>query len=135
MPRSPQPNSKRPRSPESASEVPSSPTASHVSPSEPVGLITAREAVRRLGVKPATLYAYVSRGLLRSAGVPGSRERRYYAQDVERVKRLHRSGRRAGAPPAPFDSFAPVLDSAICLVENGRLYYRGIDAIALPDRA
>src|SRR5205823_6284204 len=30
-------------------------------------LITAREAARRLGVKPATLYAYVSRGLIRSA--------------------------------------------------------------------
>jgi citrate synthase len=109
--------------------------ARSLSSSEPAVLITAREAVRRLGVKPATLYAYVSRGLLRSAGVPASRERRYYAQDVERLKRLHRSGRRAGAPPAPFDAFAPVLDSAICLVENGRLYYRGIDAIALADRA
>src|SRR5215470_9736730 len=120
MPRSPQPNSKRPRSPESTSEVPSSPTASHVSPSEPVGLITAREAVRRLGVKPATLYAYVSRGLLRSAGVPESRERRYYADDVERLRRLRRTGRQAAVPRGPFDTLAPALDSAICLVENGR---------------
>src|SRR6266446_9207594 len=89
-----------------------------MSPPQPAALISAQEAVRRLGVKPATLYAYVSRGLLRSAGVPASRERRYYAQDVERLKRLHRSGRRTGAPPAPFDAFAPALDSAICLVEN-----------------
>jgi len=91
--------------------------------------------VRRLGVKPATLYAYVSRGLLRSAGVPESRERRYYAADVERLKRLRRTGRQAAVPRGPFDLLTPVLDSAICLVENGRCYYRGIDAVALADRA
>ena len=42
-------------------------------------LISAREAARRLGVKPATLYAYVSRGLLRSAPGPDSRQRCYFA--------------------------------------------------------
>jgi citrate synthase len=98
-------------------------------------LITAREAVRRLGVKPATLYAYVSRGLVRSAAVVGARERRYHAEDVERLRRLRRSGRRSGAPPAAFDAYAPVLDSALCLVEGGRLYYRGIDAGSLAERA
>jgi predicted site-specific integrase-resolvase len=39
-------------------------------------LIDAREAVRRLGVKPDTLYAYVSRGLIRSRATLGSKERR-----------------------------------------------------------
>src|SRR5215813_2676787 len=127
-------NSKRPRSPESTDAAVSA-SASRLPPSEPVGLITAREAVRRLGIKPATLYAYVSRGLLRSAGVPESRERRYYAADVERLKRLRRTGRQAAVPRGPFDLLTPVLDSAICLVENGRCYYRGIDAVALADRA
>ena len=98
-------------------------------------LISSREAARRLGVKPATLYAYVSRGLLRSAGVPDSRERRYHAEDVERLKRLRHAGRRSGTPPKPFNSLAPVLNSAICLIENGRLYYRGVDAADLADRA
>src|SRR5579859_2462135 len=98
-------------------------------------LISAREAVRRLGVKPATLYAYVSRGLVRSAAVGGARERRYHAEDVERLKRLRRRGRRSGAPPAPFDVYAPVLDSALCLVEGGRVHYRGIDACRLAERA
>ena len=98
-------------------------------------LITAREAVRRLGVKPATLYAYVSRGLVRSAAVAGARERRYHAEDVERLRRAWRTGRRGGAPPAPFDVYAPVLDSALCLVEAGRLYYRGIDACGLAEHA
>lgn len=98
-------------------------------------LISAREAARRLGVKPATLYAYVSRGLLRSVAVHGSRERRYQADDVERLRRLHRSGQPRAAPPKPFDAHSPVLDSAICLVENGRLFYRGIDAVELAERA
>jgi len=42
-----------------------------MSPPQPAALISAQEAVRRLGVKPATLYAYVSRGLLRSTGQAG----------------------------------------------------------------
>jgi len=98
-------------------------------------LISAREAARRLGVKPATLYAYVSRGLLQSAPVRGSRERRYRADDVERLRRLHRSGQPRAAPPKPFDALSPVLDSAICLVEDGRLYYRGVDAVRLAEHA
>ena len=98
-------------------------------------LVTAREAAGRLGVKPATLYAYVSRGLLRSAPLPGSRERRYHADDVERLRRLRRSGQPRAAPPKAFDPASPVLDSAICLVEDGRLYYRGIDAVRLAERA
>ena len=37
------------------------------------GLLTAQEAAERLGVKPATLYAYVSRGLLRRERGPDGR--------------------------------------------------------------
>jgi citrate synthase len=98
-------------------------------------LVTSREAARRLGVKPATLYAYVSRGLLRSAAGADNRERRYYADDVERLRRLRHSGRRSGTPPKPFDPLSPVLDSSICLIEGGRLYYRGVDAAKLAEHA
>jgi citrate synthase len=98
-------------------------------------LITAREASRRLGVKPATLYAYVSRGLLRSAPGPDSRARRYHAEDVERLKRLRHTGPRSGEPPKPFDNLLPVLDTSLCLIENGQLYYRGVEALALAESA
>jgi citrate synthase len=101
----------------------------------PSMLINAREAARRLGVKPATLYAYVSRGLLRSAPMRGSRERRYHVEDIARLRELSRSGRPRAAPPKPFDAQVPLLDSAVCLVQDGRLYYRGVDAIALAGRA
>ena len=49
--------------------------------------LTAREAAERLGIKRDTLYAYVSRGLLRSVAVPGSRERGYRTE--EEIGRAH----------------------------------------------
>jgi len=39
---------------------------------------TAKEAAAALGVSIPTLYAYVSRGFIRSQGVAGSRNRRYW---------------------------------------------------------
>jgi citrate synthase len=94
-------------------------------------LIDASEASRRLGVKPATLYAYVSRGLIRSTLKPGSKAHQYYAVDIERLKRGRRKGRRSGSPPPSYDRYAPVLDTSLCLIEDGCLYYRGVDAIEL----
>lgn len=89
--------------------------------------MTAREAADRLGVKLDTLYAYVSRGRLRSVAVPGSRQRRYALPEVEALRDA------AAAPPhgAETEALTPVIASAICLIENGRLYYRGQDAIEL----
>src|SRR3954465_2432723 len=95
------------------------------------GLVTAREAADRLGIKLDTLYAYVSRGLLQSVTVPGSRERRYRAEDVERF----RSSRGERGGPATAEALMPVIGSAICLIENGRLYYRGHDAVRLAETA
>lgn len=49
--------------------------------------ITAAEVCDLLGVKPATLYAYVSRGRLRSFK-RGGRTRLYPASDVEKLLTL-----------------------------------------------
>ncbi len=46
------------------------------------------EAARLLGVKRETLYAYVSRGLLRSYRQGIKRERLYRRRDVEELLRL-----------------------------------------------
>ncbi len=89
-------------------------------------LLSARDTALRLGIKRDTLYAYVSRGLLRSVGMPGTRERGYRAADVERFRASRGAGR-----VAPNETLVPVIDSAICLIENGRFYYRGIDAVHL----
>src|SRR4051794_127235 len=95
------------------------------------GLVTARAAADRLGIKLDTLYAYVSRGLLQSVTVPGSRERRYRAEDVERF----RSSRGERGGPATAEALMPVIGSAICLVEDGRPYFRGQDAVRLAETA
>ena len=94
--------------------------------------IGSTEAARRLGVSAATLYAYVSRGLLRSEGTSGQRERRYRADDVARLKRQRAVGRKAESIAAnALDFGTPVLESSLTLIENGRLYYRGHDAVRL----
>jgi citrate synthase len=90
--------------------------------------LSARETAERLGIKRDTLYAYVSRGLLRSVAVPGSRERGYRTEEVERLRAGRGLSRATRSEP-----FVPVIASAICLIEGGRLYYRGHDAIRLAE--
>src|SRR5579862_8615932 len=94
--------------------------------------MTSKEAARCLGVTAPTLYAYVSRGLLRSEPSDGQRERRYRADDVSRLKRQRDVGRKARDIAAnALDFGTPVLDSSLTLIRNGRLYYRGQDAARL----
>jgi citrate synthase len=96
-------------------------------------LLTARQTADRLGVKLDTLYAYVSRGRLRSVSVPGSRERRYRLEDVEALLDPH-AGERASAS-GDSETLIPIIGSSICLIENGHLYYRGKDAVGLSEAA
>ena len=95
--------------------------------------LTAAEAASRLGISPATLYAYVSRGQIRSVPADdGSRRHQYAAADVE-AHRLRREQKRSPAVVAEsvLDWGIPVLESAITLIKDGRLYYRGNDALTL----
>jgi citrate synthase len=96
-------------------------------------LLTARQAADRLGIKLDTLYAYVSRGRLRSVMVPGTRERRYRGEDVEALLDA-RSGPRLPHTADP-QALMPVIGSSICLIENGRFFYRGQDAVRLSETA
>src|SRR6478735_223230 len=94
--------------------------------------LDSKEAAQRLGVSAATLYAYVSRGLLRSEGTNGQRERRYRADDVTQLKRRRDVGRKAESIAAnALDFGTPVLESSLTLIENGHLFYRGQEATRL----
>lgn len=98
--------------------------------------LSSTEAATRLGVSRQTLYAYVSRGLLRAASDPVTRESRYLATDVERLAASRARGRKPKeVARAALDWGAPVLESAITLIEDGRLSYRGVDALDLAARA
>ena len=99
--------------------------------------LTAAEAAGALGIKMASLYAYTSRGMLHSENVPGQpRVRRYLREDVERLaerKHLRRDPEKLGKNALVRG--IPILESAITLIEGGRLYYRGQDAIKLAEQA
>jgi len=95
--------------------------------------ISAREAVTLLGIKPATLYTYVSRGWVSRIPAPGKRRSSLYLRaDIEKLKARHdaRAGHAAVAASA-LRYGEPVIDSAITAVLDGRLYYRGSDAVQL----
>jgi citrate synthase len=99
--------------------------------------LTAIEATSRLKVSRATLYAYVSRGLIRTAQDAGDpRKRRYLSEDVERLLQRKARGRApVQVAAATLDWGLPVLDSAITLIDNSRLFYRGQEAAALAGSA
>ena len=85
-------------------------------------MLTTNQAARRLGVKPATVYAYVSRGLLTSKKV-----NRLSMFDVSEVEALaQRTGAR-GAVAAVTDR----IRTRISLLEHDQLHYRGRSVVEL----
>ncbi|MCC7248687.1 MAG: citrate synthase, partial [Lysobacter sp.] len=94
-------------------------------------LLTARETCRLLGISQATLYAYVSRGLLESRPGPDHRTRLYPRIDVERLAQRKQVGRSAAAAAAhSLDRGLPVLETRISLIRPDGPYYRGRSSIA-----
>jgi citrate synthase len=93
--------------------------------------LNAEEAAAFLGVSRPTLYAYVSRGLV--ASEPGEetsgRARRYPRRALESL-RAQRDERREPSRGA-LRGGAPVLESAVSLIDGERLWYRGVDACEL----
>ena len=86
--------------------------------------LTAAEAARRLGVKPATLYAYVSRGVLSRVRAPDGRASLFGAEEVERLARRGRPRRPAGVADI-------TVESAITEITGDSLRFRGLDATRL----
>lgn len=95
--------------------------------------LTASEAAALLGVSRPTLYAYVSRGRVRSQAMPGrSRERGYAREDIERLCRRAEGRRDPDMAAAHALHWGiPILESSITLIDGSRFYYRGHDAVML----
>lgn len=95
--------------------------------------ITAKEAAALLGVSRATLYAYVSRGYIRSKPSLGDpRGRRYVREDVERMLSRNEGRRDPGKTAERALHWGmPILESSITLIAEGTLYYRGHDVATL----
>ncbi|TDO46558.1 citrate synthase [Kribbella sp. VKM Ac-2571] len=87
--------------------------------------LTTAEVARRLQVKPATVYAYVSRGLLTSVRARGRRGSLFPAADVERL--AARSVEHSGVVER--------IESELTLLQDDNLYYRGHSAQSLATTA
>jgi citrate synthase len=95
-------------------------------------LLTADEAARKLRVSRATLYAYVSRGLVQAQPAEDPRQRRYSAEAVEKLAEDRKRGRKPKEiAKAALNFGVPVLESGLTAIAAGRLFYRGQDAVAL----
>jgi citrate synthase len=90
--------------------------------------ITAAEAAARLGVRPATLYAYVSRGIVRSHRLPGQRGSWFDPRQIDGVA----GGRRRTDRGETGESVPAVtVATALTRIGPGSLAYRGHDVVAL----
>jgi citrate synthase len=99
--------------------------------------IDAAEATARLRISRATLYAYVSRGLIRAEpDAADPRRSLYNAADIDALAARKARGRKPEAVArATLDFGLPVLTSRITRIAEGRLAYRGSDATELATRA
>src|SRR5271154_6911761 len=91
--------------------------------------MSAADAARRLGVKQATLYAYVSRGVLSRrrlsrSGTPDGRTSLFDPDEVEHLALRGRPRRAAGAADI-------IVESRITEITADQLHYRGLDVIEL----
>jgi citrate synthase len=96
--------------------------------------LSANEAAAELSISPATLYAYVSRGLVRSepSEEGGARAKRYRAEDVRSLKNRRAplvEGRGLKAADLP------VMDSSVSTITVEGPIYRGVHATALSETA
>ena len=99
--------------------------------------ISMDEACRLLGVRPQTLYAYVSRGKLQVSPDPGDTRRSLYrADDVTALAKRKQAGRKHEtlATNTLFGS-EPSIPTALTAFFHGRAHYRGRDSLALAQAA
>lgn len=95
--------------------------------------VTREVALQLLNVKPQTLYAYVSRGWIRSVQQPGGGKRSLYARhDLETMK--SRAASRMGHGVAASTAMRwgqPIIPTAITDIRPEGHFYRGRSAIQL----
>ena len=101
------------------------------SPADADRRLSTREAAELLGVKPETVYAYVSRGLLSSRRAAGGRGSTFATEEVAALaRRNRREGLGSGGPGGEL----PVR-TRLTLIDSARDYLRGVDGVALATRS
>ncbi len=98
--------------------------------SAPASRLSALEVASRLGVKVETVYAYVSRGHLRSWQAADGRTSTFDATEVERLARRGRPRRSTRGP-----AIDVIIETALTQIDGQHLRYRGHDAVQLATTA
>jgi citrate synthase len=89
--------------------------------------LSTKEAAELLGVKPETVYAYVSRGQLASRRTPGGRGSTFDAKEVEALAGRNRRDSSGSSGSGGELS----VRTRITLIDTDRYYFRGVDATEL----
>ena len=94
---------------------------------------TSRQACGRLSISQQTLYAYVSRGLIRTElHAEDSRRRLYRSADIDQLEHRQQRGRsRRAVAHSTIDFGEPVLRSRVSSISDGHFYYRSVNAVEL----
>ena len=99
-----------------------------------INLLDSKAAAALLGVKTQTLYAYVSRGLIKPAPRHGAQASLYHREDIEAL----RAGGRSSPPTldqgersARWNQSGALLQTAITNIKQDGPYYRGKSAIEI----
>ncbi len=89
--------------------------------------LSAEQAAKSLNVSLQTLYSYVSRKGVRSLPIPGTRKRRYWKVDIDRL--------RDKKLPAPITPGPLKHESEITLLTGSDVFYRGRNAVELAENS
>ncbi len=99
-------------------------------PGHPERRLSTKETAELLGVKPETVYAYVSRGQLGSRREPGGRGSTFDAKEVEALARRNR--RESSGSSGSGGELS--VRTRITLIEKDHYFFRGVDATELAAR-
>jgi citrate synthase len=100
--------------------------ASNTAQSDHPDYVTAAEAMKILNVRQQTLYAYVSRGLIRSVGQSGHKERLYWRDDLKRLESRSLARHGHGAVAASAMNFGePIIPTSVTEITPEGPRYRG----------
>ncbi|WP_327661149.1 MULTISPECIES: citrate synthase family protein [unclassified Streptomyces] len=95
-------------------------------PTQRARRLTTKETAELLGVKPETVYAYVSRGQLTSRRGENTRGSTFDAAEVEALARRNRRETTAGSSSGELS-----VRTRITLIDDDRYFFRGVDAVQL----
>jgi citrate synthase len=105
----------------------------HPVPEYGIDYITRHEAIERLGIKPETLYSYVSRGWIRRLRHPDKKQSLYFKEDVEKIRARSDARKKEGVVAAGAMQYGgePVILTAITEITRGGPRYRNYSAVEL----